>query len=218
MDAETPAGTTAGRLWLECALLYAGIPVAMLLSFGLYPLFPLLLALAVLAAWLLSKTPGWRWRELIEGGLLRHWRMIAGFAACAGICIFGLVLWLTPGSLFAFPRYRFELWLMVMCLYPLVSALPQELIFRPLFFRRYGVLFGDPRLAIAMNGVVFGVGHLFYQNIVAIGLSAVGGAAIGWAYQRTGSFMLAWVMHAIAGMMIFTLGLNGFFYHGAVPR
>ncbi|MEO1276917.1 MAG: hypothetical protein AAFV96_16600, partial [Pseudomonadota bacterium] len=71
------------RLWLEFTLLYFGIPLAMLVSFGLYSLFPVLLALAALAAFLLMLTPGWRWRELREGGFLRHWRMLLGFTLIA---------------------------------------------------------------------------------------------------------------------------------------
>ncbi|MEL6335784.1 MAG: CPBP family intramembrane glutamic endopeptidase [Pseudomonadota bacterium] len=206
------------RLWLEFTLLYFGIPLGMLMSFGLYSLFPVLLALAALAAFLLMLTPGWRWRELREGGFLRHWRMLLGFTLIAATAIAVLVLTLRPGSFLAFPRGRPEMWMFVMVAYPIVSALPQELIFRPLFFRRYGVLFPDARVAVAMNGAVFGFGHLFYQNPIAIGLSFLGGAVIGWAYHRTGSFPLAWALHAIAGMLIFTLGLNWYFYHGVVPR
>lgn len=206
------------RLWAEFALLYGGVPLAMLAGFGLYPLFPVLLVLAAIAAWLLSRTPGWSWRELIEGGLLRHWRMLAVFTGACAATILTLVLWLRPDSLLAIPTYRPALWAVIVVFYPFLSALPQELIFRPLFFRRYGGLFRDPRLAIAVNGVVFGVGHLFYQNAVAIGLSAIAGGMIGWAYWRTRSFLLAWALHAIGGILLFTLGLNSFFYHGAVPR
>lgn len=204
------------RLWAEFALLFGGVPLVMLLTFGLFPFFPLLLALTGCAAVLLSITPGFRWRELVSGGLAAHWRTIALFGAlCLGFAT--LTVWaLRPWALYAMPFERTGLWLAIMLFYPFLSAAPQELIFRVLFFRRYAPLFHDPRLALAMNALCFGYGHLFYQNWVAITLSFGAGAAIGWAYWRTGSFPLAWALHAVAGMILFTSGLGVYFYHGAV--
>lgn len=40
---------------------------------------------------------------------------------------------------FAFARERSILWVAVLLLYPILSALPQELIFRVFFFHRYRV-------------------------------------------------------------------------------
>ncbi|MEL7173202.1 MAG: CPBP family glutamic-type intramembrane protease, partial [Pseudomonadota bacterium] len=80
-----------------------------------------------------------------------------------------------------------------------------------------GALFPTPALAMLANGAAFGIGHLFYQNPVAIGLTALSGLIIAWAYMRSGSFLLALLLHAIGGMTIFTVGLGRFFYHGAIP-
>ena len=46
-----------------------------------------------------------------------------------------------PGQAFALPRRAPGLWLAILALYPLLSAAPQEILFRVLFFRRYGALF-----------------------------------------------------------------------------
>jgi len=103
-----------------------------------------------------------------------------------------------------------------MALYPIFSALPQELIYRGLFFRRYGPLFGDGRRLVVANALAFGWGHLFYENWIAVTLSFVAGTVIGWAYWRTRSFPLAWALHAMGGMAVFTSGLGIYFYSGAV--
>ena len=66
------------------------------------------------------------------------------------------------------------------------------------------------------NGALFGFGHLFYDNWVTIAMTACGGAIMGWAYLRHRSVLLAWVLHALAGQIIFTVGLGVYFYHGAV--
>ena len=108
------------------------------------------------------------------------------------------------------------LWLLILALYPLLSAIPQELIYRPLFFRRYSVLFQNDGLALAVNSAVFGLAHLLYMNPVTIGLAAFGGLVFGWVYLRHGSVLLAMLLHALAGQLVFTSGLGIYFYHGAV--
>ncbi|MEM6971963.1 MAG: CPBP family glutamic-type intramembrane protease [Pseudomonadota bacterium] len=212
---ETPS---RGRLWAEMLALFVGVPLVMLATFGLYPLFPVLLTLAGVSAVLLTITPGFHWRQLVEGGLLRHWRLIAVFTVLAALAAGALALWLRPSAFLSMPLHRTGLWLTIMLAYPIASALPQEVIFRALFFHRYGQLFPNSATLIAANAFVFGIGHLFYQNWVAITLSAAAGAVIAWAYGRTGSFPLAWALHAIGGMLMFTAGLGVFFYHGAVPQ
>ena len=127
-----------------------------------------------------------------------------------------LVLWLLPERLLFLPREQTELWLKILVLYPLLSAIPQELFYRTLFFERYGALFPDRRWAIAVNAGCFGLAHLFYANWVAVILTTVGGAIFAWAYAEKRSFGLACVLHAIGGLIIFTSGLDLFFYHGAV--
>lgn len=214
--AATAATPPRTRLWAEFAGLFVAAPLAMIVFLGLYPLFGALFAVTLVAVILLARTPGFAWSELVRGPVLAQWPLILGFAALALAVIVALVLALVPGRLFEMPRYRPDLWLTIMLLYPLLSALPQEMIFRVLFFRRYGVLFRDDRTALAANTAAFALAHLFYQNAVAIGLTAVGGLIFGWVYQRHGSFLLVLVLHALAGQIIFTAGLGIYFYHGAI--
>lgn len=211
-----PVTVPRNQLWAEFVGLFLAAPLAMLLFFGLYPLFGALLAVTALSFVLLARTPGFRPRELLRGCVLCHWRLIAGFAAVAAGVAFTLALALVPGRVLELPRYRPDLWLTIMLLYPLLSALPQEVIFRTLFYRRYAGLFPDGRAALAVNAAVFSFAHLFYQNPVAIGLTLVVGVIFAWSYQRTGSFLLVVILHAIAGQMIFTSGLGVYFYHGAI--
>jgi membrane protease YdiL (CAAX protease family) len=106
---------------------------------------------------------------------------------------------------------------MILTLYPLLSALPQELVFRPLFFRRYGALFPGTAAAVACNALVFGLAHLMFWNWVALALTVAGGLIFARAYLGRGGFAMAVVLHAVCGAIIFTSGLGTFFYHGAVP-
>jgi len=103
-----------------------------------------------------------------------------------------------------------------MLAYPILSAWPQEVIFRSLFFERYGVLFPSTTMLLIANGAAFGFGHLFYMNWITITMTAVGGAIMGWAYLRHRSMTFAWVLHMLAGQLVFTIGLGQFFYSGNV--
>ncbi len=201
----------------EFGLLYLGVPLV--LAFVLPPswMWRVLFAATALGMVLLALTPGFSWRELTRGWTRIDWRWVALVAAGTAIVTTALVLWLVPGRAFALPRRSPELWLTIMALYPLLSALPQELVFRPLFFRRYGALFPDRRIAVAANAALFGLAHLMFWNWVAFGLTVIGGAIFAQGYLSRGGFAMAVVLHAICGAIVFTTGLGSFFFHGAVP-
>lgn len=212
---EAAAGSTDPVLALEFAALYVGLPLLMALALPADWLWPMLAGVTLLALVLLARTPGFAWAELLRGWRRLDWGYVALVAlATAGLAA-ALVAWLVPWQAFALPRRSTGLWLTILALYPFLSALPQELVFRPLFFRRYGMLFPDRRLALAVNGLVFGLAHLMFWNWVALTLTTAGGIVFGHAYLR-GGFAPALVLHAICGGIIFTSGLGLFFFHGAV--
>ncbi|MEM1383602.1 MAG: CPBP family intramembrane glutamic endopeptidase [Pseudomonadota bacterium] len=212
------ARPSATWLWIEFTALFVGVPILMAVFFGSYRLFSVIFALALIAAVLLHLTPGFRWRELRRGPVLGEWRLILAFAALVSVVCVSVALILVPDRFLSLVENNFPLWIMIMVAYPIASALPQELIYRPLFFRRYGHLFPSTEWAIAANAAAFGFGHLFYMNPITIAMTAFGGAIMAWAYTRNQSFLLAWVLHAIAGQIVFTAGLGVFFYHGAIPQ
>lgn len=211
-------GVTGGGLprALEFAALFLGLPLMLALMFPPGWMLPMLLGATALGAALLSLTRGFAWRELLDGWRRIDWRHVAlvgGITAgIAGV----LVWWLAPDRALILPRTMPGLWLMIMLLYPLLSALPQELLFRPLFFRRYGALFPGRWAGMLANALIFGLAHLMFWNWVAVALSAAGGLIFAHAYVVRGSFPLAVMLHAVCGAIIFTSGLGEYFYHGVV--
>jgi len=211
------------RLWGEFAVLFLGVPLACAYLLRPQDVVNVLAVSAVAGIILLAITPGWRWIRLLIAQPIRDLALLAVFSLVAAGIIHTLVMRLAPWAYLSLATQRTELWIMIMALYPFLSALPQELLFRALFFERYGVLFGwrgdgapMPWLAISANSLCFGLAHLFYWNWVAVGLTAAGGLAFAYAYTRLRSFPLAFAMHVAAGQLIFTLGLGLFFYHGAI--
>jgi membrane protease YdiL (CAAX protease family) len=201
------------RLAAEFAVLFVGLPLVMALGIPPGWLWPVILGVTIAAALLLTATPGFRWRGLAARRV--DWRMLGLLAALTAVACTLLVWWLLPGRFLALPRQAPGLWLAIMVLYPFLSALPQELMFRALFFGRYRGLFPSERAAIVANGLVFGLAHLMFWNWVAVTLCIAGGAVFAIGYLRHG-FLQAVLLHAICGGIVFTSGLGTFFYHGAV--
>ena len=122
-----------------------------------------------------------------------------------------------PDRLFSFPRERPQMWLMVMIFYPLLSVVPQEIIFRSFFFRRYqSILQGNNIYFI--SAFAFGWVHIILQNWIAVLLSSVGGYMFARTYGQKNSLLLACLEHALYGCCIFTIGLGFYFYHGTAVR
>ena len=203
------------RLFFEFLTFFVGAPTAMAIFIGHYSLFAVLGVFAAFGAILLHLTPGFHWGELLRGGVLRHAALIAVFTAGTAALIAAIVLMVAPYRFLSMPLYRTELWMLIMVAYPVLSVVPQELLYRPLFFRRYGVLFPSDATAVAVNALAFGLGHTLYANPIAIGLTTLAGGVFGWLYVKTGSFPLICILHALAGQLVFTLGLGIYFYHGA---
>jgi uncharacterized protein len=208
------------RAWLivEMLALYIGAPLAIyyaVFTLG-FPLFiamqPVLLGFLVYLLW--DGTFHMR-RELSQGfawGQLGQ--IIAKFLIVGGAIAWATYVFL-PGRFLAFPRYAPELWMMVMVLYPVLSVIAQELVYRTFFFHRYGILFdGCAWLAILVNGILFGFAHIIFGNIVAVVGTAFIGLLLAYRYARTRSFWAVWLEHTLYGWLVFTVGLGRFFFTG----
>jgi hypothetical protein len=196
---------------------------------GLFMLLPLLVRwrviaaprLAVLALVMLACI-GLLWRDptfdrsrLFSPGRLRDsLGSIALRGALAAAVIAGLVLLLRPSALLAMPAREPGLWLAGLVLYPLVSAWPQEVVFRLFFFHRYAPLLGTGGSMLATNAIAFGLLHVIYPNAVAPLLSIPAGLLLALTWRRTGSLGPVWLEHAVYGLLLFTLGLGDFFFDG----
>ncbi|SNY91537.1 hypothetical protein SAMN04515647_1765 [Cohaesibacter sp. ES.047] len=230
-----PAGETESQnltsrakiwLWVEFAALFVIAPLVMAasVSWHLVPTdripgaFVLLFAIAI---FLLFRTPGFRWRSLLEGRWIPSWPLAIAFVALTGAVSYALTMLEAPRALFLLPQSMPRLWLMITIFYPLFSVIPQGLIYRVLFFARYAPLFPSNRIAIATSAITFGLAHLFYLNWAAVILTMLGGLVFSWTYAGADadwrSFRSSVLLHAIAGWLLFTIGLGGvYFYHGSI--
>lgn len=207
---------SAVRLWAEMLTLFVGMPLVMAFLLPPNAMQATLIGVMLVGIALLFVTPGWRWRRLITGPLLSQWRLLLVFTIGSAIVVTALVFLRYPGAFLWIPLERPGLWLAIMTFYPTVLVIPQEILFRPLFFERYGHLFPNVSIAIGVNSAFFGLAHLFYWNWPAVVLTTVASVFFAYAYVTLRSFPLAWLLHVIGGLLVFTLGLGWDFFHGAV--
>ena len=214
--AETPANHQ--RLWLEFGLFFIAVPVLIAVLFPPDWMFPSLFAFTGLGILLLQDTPGFSWSELRHGWRNWSWPEVLGFTiAMAAVCT-ALVLVARPDAAFALLLRRPEMLAFIWIGYPLLSALPQELLFRSLFFRRYHAILPEGRAAYLLNAALFSLAHLMYWSWIVAIMTFAGGLLFTWAYRARGSFFYAVLLHAIAGNIIFAAGLGIYFYSGNVQR
>ena len=216
--ARHPHALSRARLTAEALALYVAAPLAMAVFVPPRWLFPVLGGFMLLALALLWQAGGFDWR-----GLLRGWRRVPWGEALAlalgtlALCA-GILALLRPEALFHFARTRPQFLLVIWTLYPLLSALPQELVYRPLFFHRYAaILPRDRRAAALLNAGAFSLAHLMYWSPLVLALTFAGGLVFARAYLRHG-FPAAWVLHAVAGNALFAAGMGVWFYSGNVVR
>lgn len=200
-------------LIIEFVVMFIGLPVFVYFEFVK---IPKILALLVVTAYCLSILIRQKALRNVDSttSIKIYLKKILLRFIPVGIIITLIVVITSPQTLFFFPRQRPGIWLLVMFFYPILSALPQELIYRTFFFHRYKLIFKSKLTMILMSTVTFGFLHIIYDNLPAVILSMAGGYLFSKTYNETRSLLLVSFEHALYGAYIFTVGLGHFFYEG----
>ncbi len=145
---------------------------------------------------------------MLRGALVR--------GALAAILILAFVVLCDPEHLLDLPRRRPGLWLLIFCLYPLLSALPQEIIYRLYVFEAFAPLRASPWAAYAFSVATFAWVHVIYAGWFAVAASGLAGLFLAGVYvRRRNEPGLLWGLvleHSIYGLAVFTLGLGRWFF------
>lgn len=209
---------TRPYLYLELSALMVGLPLLLSTVLPIRYMLPMLWAVTMYCHFvyrIIVDVPDriyWRWPQVKRANMKP---ILLRFALCLVLASMLTALW-KPTYFLSFVCERPAFWAFVMVAYPLVSVIPQEVIFRSFFFQRYTRIFTTPMTMVLASAVLFGAAHLIFQNWVAPLLCVIGGFFFAQTYQKTKSLALACIEHALYGCMIFTVGLGPYFYHGAV--
>lgn len=206
-----------GWRWAEFAALFIAAPLAMAVLLPPRLMFVALFGFTLVGLALLWRTGGFDWRDLIRGWSGLNWPLFAGFAVLVGVTGWAIMAITHPGHQINLSPARLRFLALIWVLYPILSALPQELIFRALFFHRYAALFGRRGTAVLANAGAFALAHLLYWSIIVTVLTFAGGWLFARLYLRRG-FGAAWLAHALAGNMLFAVGMGVYFWSGNAVR
>ncbi|WP_027137505.1 CPBP family intramembrane glutamic endopeptidase [Gaetbulibacter saemankumensis] len=102
-----------------------------------------------------------------------------------------------------------KLWSIILIVYSLFSVYPQELIFRTFYFKRYKDLIQNDNLCLFLNGIVFSLAHLIFNNALVSVITFFGGLIFARTYQKSESTIMVSIEHAIYGCWLFTVGMGG---------
>jgi len=217
---SVPALTLPARLWrfVEMAVLFGIAPIAIdrAVHQGGTPVFIALLPVLVLIVvfLLVDRTFSMK-KELTRGFSLAQLASILAVFAIGGGAVAYYVAEYMPRLFMEFPRNRPDTYARIIMLYPLMSVIVQELVYRTFFFHRYGLLFGRHWwLAILLNGLLFGFGHLVIGTPLAIYGTMATGVLFAWRYAMTRSFWAVFIEHTLWGWMVFTVGIGRYFFTG----
>lgn len=213
----TQAGSHA-QLWIEMIGIFVLAPVVMAVFLPANWLFPALFLLMFIGLWLLYRTPGFSYANLFRGFSTLNWMLIFGFSAITAMICYAVVTYFAPHAAFGLARHNMTLLLMILLLYPVLSALPQEIVYRALFFERYKAILPSPGIAVLLNSALFALAHLMYWNTVVTLMTFCGSLIFAYSYVYARNFPQAVLLHAIGGNLIFIFGLGIYFYSGNVTR
>ncbi|MGV6812138.1 MAG: CPBP family glutamic-type intramembrane protease [Brevirhabdus sp.] len=212
---------SGNRRWLllEFVTFFVLAPAGMAIFLPAGWMFPALFSFTALGLLLLHVTPGFAWSRLSRGWRTVNWARVGVVALATFVTALAVMLMTRPDGLFILLRDRPHIMLMIAFFYPLVSALPQELVYRPLFFERYGPILPRrlPR-AIWLNAVLFSFAHLMYWSWIVAVITLFGGLLFAAVYKKYGNFPEAVILHSLAGIILFAMGMGAYFYSGNVVR
>lgn len=103
-----------------------------------------------------------------------------------------------PDNFLNFPQQYPGFFILFIVLYPLLSVIPQEFLYRTFFFKRYRVLFKQPLLMVVASTIVFSYLHIIFHNIESVLLTLIGGYLFSQTYRGSGSLRLVTLAGTLA--------------------
>ena len=205
--------TIKKKLKIEFIIIYFLIPLIVIFinlfvsEQKIFIFLPLFLVF-FLSLYLLKKTPSFSFDFLKKK---TEWKFFFFVSLIFIVCGFVYTIILDRNLLFNLPKNYFFIWVAVILIYPILSVIPQEIIFRVLFFERYSCLFKNQFLYLILNSLIFAYIHLVFQNFHAFFITLITSPIFAHAYLNK-SFKTCFLIHTVGGQLVFTYGLGEYFY------
>jgi hypothetical protein len=200
----------------ESAILFVLLP-GLFALFGADNLFLIIPALFIGAGYCLYVLTKAKCSDTSPAPSKRALRGVMARFILGGLILSATVYHLNPEGFLDLPGKHPQLWLMILLLYPLLSVLPQELIYRKFLFSRCQAAHIESHsTVILLSSLSFCFAHLLFGNWQAMALSLTGGMLFAYTYHKSRSLLIVWLEHSLWGDLIFTIGLGKYFVGGSV--
>ena len=219
-DVARVVSTRNSRIWLELAFTFVIVPIVLGVWVPPSLWMPSLWLIALAALWILSKDTTLQPLRL-RGAV--NWKDIKPvvrrvgmrFAISAVVLVTAMAIW-APTHL-ADPRaLEAAQWIDLLILYPLLSVLAQEVLYRRCLFQRLRCLNVSDARIVWVSTLAFAAMHAIFRNEIAVALTLMGGWFFADTYRRSGSLSLVCLEHTLYGSFVFAIGLWPFFSHALV--
>ncbi|WP_173138417.1 CPBP family intramembrane glutamic endopeptidase [Kibdelosporangium persicum] len=215
VGAEITTGRRAYLLAEFVVLFFGTIAAFAAFAQGVSPI-PFLVVLGVVSVLYLVRQKSFDRKDFLRPEAVRgQLRPMLALWVLAAVVAVAAVAILLPDDLFGLPASNPWLWLAIAIGYPLLSVYPQELIYRAFMFHRYSAVFGTGAGMVVASAAAFGFAHIIFGNWFAVVATTVGGLLFASRYARSRSLLAVSIEHGLYGVLIFTVGLGQFVYHGA---
>lgn len=193
----------------ELIILFIIVPVLYVWdAVPVHKVIPLVVLLVYCGGILLIRKPVNPYRLRVKA----NWKIILLIFIVISVSVYLFIyLYVNDSGLLADLSENRKLLYMIL-MYPLLSAVPQEIIFREFFFYRYGAIFRSPALLLTVNTLLFSFAHIYFASGIATIFTLVGGAIFALTYMQTRSLLIVSIQHSLYGLMILSSGLGEYFY------
>lgn len=192
----------------ELTVLFVIMPLLYVVDvLPVHKVVPLVMLLAYCVIVLLVNKP----RNENRFSLIANWRFILFRFTIIALVVFLAIRFVLHVPFFADLEHNRKLFYMIL-MYPLLSVLPQEIIFREFFFYRYALLFKSSSLLMAANIVLFVFAHLYFGSWIVTVFTLVGGTIFTLTYRQTRSLLVVSIEHTLYGLLVLSSGLGEYFY------
>jgi hypothetical protein len=135
--------------------------------------------------------------------------LLLRFFLLAIVFLFASYLY-TPEAFFHMAKNETKLFIFLLIFYPLVSVLPQELLYRVFFFSRYSFKLSKQKQSV-FNAVLFSFAHTLFGSSLVLILTFIGGLIFSQTYLKNRSFLLVCIEHILYGYLLFVSGIGELF-------
>lgn len=196
---------------IEILFLFIGTPIILWLEIPSWTKNTYFFTCVGYVIWLMIK------KEKLNFGekkLVTPTKTLLAFAIKLGAIALGSFLFLffyDSDSLFNVISTKPMLWLGYSLIYVLLSVLPQEIIYRYFFLKRYRTLFKNKLVMVLVNASLFSLAHIWFNSWIVLAFTFVGGILFFYTYRKTHSLWLVILEHSLYGIWLYTVGYRELF-------